>query len=64
MHYIYMQNYFKKYLKYKKKYITTKLFNSKYKIKKNLSFYQKELLNFRVDIKKLLDYNVITLLDK
>lgn len=59
-----MQNYFKKYLKYKKKYITTKLFNSKYKIKKNLSFYQKELLNFRVDIKKLLDYNVITLLDK
>ena len=64
MHNIYMQNYFKKYLKYKKKYITTKLLNSKYKVNKNLSFYQKELLNFRVDKKKLLDYNVITLLDK
>tara|TARA_B100001094_G_scaffold313408_1_gene351176 strand:- start:1952 stop:2131 length:180 start_codon:yes stop_codon:yes gene_type:complete len=59
-----MQNYFKKYLKYKKKYITIKLLNSKYKVNKNLSFYQKELLNFRVDKKKLLDYNVITLLDK
>ena len=64
MHNIYMQNYFKKYLKYKKKYITIKLLNSKYKVNKNLSFYQKELLNFRVDKKKLLDYNVITLLDK
>ena len=29
--------------------------NSKYKVNKNLSFYQKELLNFKADRKKLLD---------